>query len=222
MVTTRRRGFTLIELLVVVSIISLLVSILLPALSQARLKARGVICMSNLKQTSLAFEMYANENNYWYPLHSNVHVAIAKNYPDNTNSYDMRQMLDDYVDDGKLTVCPAYASLIKTTPARFVAENNGVSAGWNHPEAHCIKILYAWFVNFKNANATWFNGVEMPSQAGKVDSCTALAADIVQNDFTVAVHNGRANVLWGDLHVGVVSEGETELRLTWGVYTYSY
>ena len=178
--------------------------------------------MSNLKQTSLVFELYANENNYWYPLHSNVHVAIAKNYPDNTSSFDMRQMLDNYIDDGKLTVCPAYASLIKATPSSFVEEDNGVSAGWNHPQAHCIKILYAWFVNFNNPNATWLNGVEMPSRAGNVHYSTALAADIVQNDFTVAVHNGRANVLWGDLHVDVVLEGATKPRLTWDVYNYSY
>lgn len=58
----KKKGFTLIELLVVVSIIALLVSILLPALSRARQQAKAVVCMSNLRQWGLIFNLYLAED----------------------------------------------------------------------------------------------------------------------------------------------------------------
>ena len=59
--TEKIRAFTLIELLVVVSIISLLVSILLPSLGKARDAAKEVVCMTNLKSIGTGFVMYEND-----------------------------------------------------------------------------------------------------------------------------------------------------------------
>jgi len=57
----RKLGFSLIELLVVISIISLLTSLLLPSLQQAKERARTIICQSNLRAVGVAVLGYATE-----------------------------------------------------------------------------------------------------------------------------------------------------------------
>lgn len=72
-----RAGFTLIELLVVIAIIALLISILLPSLSQARIEAGRVKCMSNMRQIGAGLRMYIDDHGDSYSPMYNVNGGVT-------------------------------------------------------------------------------------------------------------------------------------------------
>jgi prepilin-type N-terminal cleavage/methylation domain-containing protein/prepilin-type processing-associated H-X9-DG protein len=86
----RSRGFTLIELLVVIAIIAILAAILFPVFAKAREKANSTTCMSNLRQITIAFSMYTQDNDEVLPRYDAWMTGLA-----------------GYGVDGKLMDCPS-------------------------------------------------------------------------------------------------------------------
>jgi type II secretory pathway pseudopilin PulG len=72
-----RAGFTLVEALVVAGVVGVLASVILPALSSAKGRGYGVVCLNNLRQLSLAWNLYAEDRDGYLPYNYGVSDTYA-------------------------------------------------------------------------------------------------------------------------------------------------
>ena len=128
----RQRGFTLIELLVVVSIISLLIALLLPALSNARAAARQTQCLSNYRQIGIAYFNYvANYNDYGSP--DGIILPDPGPWPANSSArWHNWALLGQYLgNDAKYDGALNKTEVVYCTEHKKTAETGNVGIGLN-------------------------------------------------------------------------------------------
>lgn len=95
----RRRGFSLVELLVVISILTLLVSLVLPSLDKARKLSKQVVCMTNVAALCKGLSMYETAHPGWLPL-----AVYKKVSPDDVLLTDV---MAPYVENSLAWRCPS-------------------------------------------------------------------------------------------------------------------
>lgn len=138
-----RMRFTLVELLVVIAVIAILASLLLPALSQARDKAKTSQCSSNMRQAASSILSYCSDYDDWFPdcFHSNEYYGGTRYH----QMYWQQRLLTYVGGNGKVFVCSRFDTA-GMTPERVAGYRNyyyyytgGSRAriGYNHRGLSC-------------------------------------------------------------------------------------
>lgn len=171
----KRSTFTLIELLMVIGIILILMSILLPALKQARETAKRGMCMSQEKQIVAAFMLYASDNNEWLPTCYAWGTPVAV-----WNGSTVKEYLGIKTNE-KISVltCPSHLKVDPADRAFYSSSMNfihmtylyGGGIATNNADGtynHDVNDWYGWHVG----NSTWMNRYTDKSQPGPLPRMT--------------------------------------------------